>query len=189
MTGVVLVLLALVALAPSVTTLVPTSRVRGVLVRTGLVRAVPWSRWTGWLLPAGQVLVLAVAGLLAARAAPVTGGAAGLAQVLAVTSAAGGASPLVRAAFRVAQRSRSTPAPATELLHGGAVIGVLERAAVTVSLLAGFGEGLAVVLAVKGLARYPELREARAGEQFIIGTFTSVLWAAACWATVAALLT
>ncbi len=42
------------------------------------------------------------------------------------------------------------------------------------------GGGIAVVLAVKGLARYPEIRDQHAGEQFIIGTFASVLlWAVA----------
>ena len=43
--------------------------------------------------------------------------------------------------------------------------------------------GLAIVLAVKGLGRYPELRsqeDTGAAERFIIGTFTSVLWAVAC---------
>ena len=45
---------------------------------------------------------------------------------------------------------------------------------------------LAVVLVVKGLGRYPELRAAEDGvrtgaaERFIIGTFASVLWACAC---------
>jgi hypothetical protein len=39
-----------------------------------------------------------------------------------------------------------------------------------------------VVLALKGLGRYPELRTDTEGaaERFIIGTFTSVLWAVAC---------
>lgn len=60
-------------------------------------------------------------------------------------------------------------------LRGGLMIGVLERTAVTVAILAGWPGGIAVVLAVKGLARYPELREPEASEQFIIGTFTSVL--------------
>ena len=43
------------------------------------------------------------------------------------------------------------------------------------------------MLALKGLGRYPELRNAGTGavaERFIIGTFTSVLWAAACAACV-----
>ncbi|WP_200176274.1 hypothetical protein [Tomitella cavernea] len=60
-------------------------------------------------------------------------------------------------------------------LRGGLAIGVLERTAVTVAVLAGWPGGIAVVLAVKGLARYPELREPDASEQFIIGTFSSVL--------------
>lgn len=40
--------------------------------------------------------------------------------------------------------------------------------------------GIAMVLAVKGLGRYPELKNennARVGELFIIGTFMSMLWA------------
>jgi len=72
---------------------------------------------------------------------------------------------------------------AGEVLRGGAWIGALERLAVDVALVAGWGPGLAIVLAVKGLGRYPELRsqeDTGAAERFIIGTFTSVLWAVAC---------
>ena len=72
---------------------------------------------------------------------------------------------------------------AGEVLRGGAWIGALERLAVFVTLIAGWGPGLAIVLAVKGLGRYPELRnqeDTGAAERFIIGTFASVLWAAAC---------
>ncbi|WP_415678963.1 hypothetical protein [Tsukamurella hominis] len=65
-------------------------------------------------------------------------------------------------------------------LRGGLAIGVLERAAIAVCVLANFGGGLAVIVAAKGLARYPELRHPGAAEQFIIGTFVSVLWAVAC---------
>jgi hypothetical protein len=70
-----------------------------------------------------------------------------------------------------------------EILRGGAWIGALERLGVYVALVAGWAPGLAIVLAVKGLGRYPELRnqeDTGAAERFIIGTFTSVLWAAAC---------
>jgi hypothetical protein len=74
---------------------------------------------------------------------------------------------------------------ASAVLRGGAWIGALERTAITATLLAGWPEGLAVVLAVKGLGRYPELRQPGAAERFIIGTFTSVLWAAACAGVVA----
>jgi hypothetical protein len=72
---------------------------------------------------------------------------------------------------------------AGEVLRGGAWIGLLERAGVFASLVAGWPEGLAIVLGLKGLGRYPELRNQErtgAAERFIIGTFTSVLWAAAC---------
>jgi hypothetical protein len=72
---------------------------------------------------------------------------------------------------------------AGEVLRGGAWIGALERLAVFATLVAGWGPGIAVVLAVKGLGRYPELRndeDTGVAERFIIGTFTSVLWAAGC---------
>ncbi len=67
-----------------------------------------------------------------------------------------------------------------EILRGGAWIGVLERAVVAVTLLAGSPEGLVVLAAVKGLGRYAELRTPAAAERFIVGTLASGLWAAAC---------
>lgn len=77
-------------------------------------------------------------------------------------------------------------AAARSALPGGAWIGALERFTVFVCLVAGIPEGVAVVLVVKGLGRYPELRidEARtadasgAGERFIVGTLVSLIWAA-----------
>jgi hypothetical protein len=72
-----------------------------------------------------------------------------------------------------------------DVLRGGAWIGALERLALLGTLLAGWPEGLAAIIAVKGLARYPELRtlsgaDTGAGERFIIGTFASLGWAAGC---------
>lgn len=75
---------------------------------------------------------------------------------------------------------------AADILRGGIWIGALERLAVFGSLVAGMPEGLAVVLAVKALGRYPELRidaarttdKSGVGERFIIGTMVSLLWAA-----------
>lgn len=69
------------------------------------------------------------------------------------------------------------------VLRGGRWIGRLERLAVYASITAGYPNGLAVSVAVKALARYPELRSttSAAAERFIIGTFVSVLWACA-WA-------
>ncbi len=69
---------------------------------------------------------------------------------------------------------------ASEELKGGYWIGLLERAALFACVLSGFPAGIAVVLGVKGLGRYPELRTPTGskGELFIIGTFSSMLWAA-----------
>lgn len=72
---------------------------------------------------------------------------------------------------------------AGDILRGGTWIGALERLAVFGSLVVNMPAGVALVLAVKGLGRYPELRGAKrpaAAERFIIGTLVSVLWAAVC---------
>lgn len=66
-----------------------------------------------------------------------------------------------------------------EVLRGGATIGYLERVAVAASLLAGYPEGLAVVVAIKGVGRFTELSEPESRERFIIGTFASLVWASA----------
>jgi hypothetical protein len=101
-----------------------------------------------------------------------------VAGVLAVT----GGGLVTTQVFAVVDKDAPT-ARAGEVLRGGAWIGALERLAVYAALVAGWGPGLAIVLAVKGLGRYPELRnqaDTGAAERFIIGTFTSVLWAVAC---------
>ena len=65
-----------------------------------------------------------------------------------------------------------------EVLRGGTWIGILERLAITTSLLLGYPAAIAFVIAVKGLGRYPELREnPEASERFVIGTLASMLWA------------
>jgi hypothetical protein len=79
---------------------------------------------------------------------------------------------------------------AGSVLRGGAWIGALERLAVFAGLAAGFPGGVAVVLALKGVGRFPDLRSDQssngaATERFIIGTFASVLWAAGCAGMVA----
>ena len=64
------------------------------------------------------------------------------------------------------------------VLRGGTWIGVLERLAITSAVLAGFPAAIAFVIAVKGLGRYPELREhPAASERFVIGTLASMVWA------------
>lgn len=69
--------------------------------------------------------------------------------------------------------------PTTRILRGGAIIGVLERLAVCLSILAGQPVAIAYVVAIKGLGRFAELKETPvAAERFIIGTLSSMLWAA-----------
>lgn len=86
---------------------------------------------------------------------------------------------------QVDREQHSDPAPATaaELLRGGTWIGVLERLAISGAIMTGYPAGIAVVIAVKGLGRFPELRANTAtsgvSERFIIGTLASGLWAAA----------
>lgn len=76
---------------------------------------------------------------------------------------------------RAAEQTRQP----VEVLRGGATIGYLERVAVAASLLAGYPEGLAVVVAIKGVGRFTELSEPETRERFIIGTFASLVWACA----------
>lgn len=116
-----------------------------------------------------------------------------------------GGTPPVRALIRRIERptpaSAPSPAPATPgeasdvvpglaqaeaEMPGGYWLGLLERAALYACVLAGFPAGIAVVLGVKSIGRYPELRTPTGskGELFIIGTFASMLWAAA-WAGLA----
>jgi hypothetical protein len=163
------------------------------------------------LLDDPTVLLAAVIGALLAAAAVVAGFAdgddgwrRGAALVLGVTAATTGGSDVVRATFRVIRgellprprRRADVPdddspvelEPQPTVLRGGAWVGYLERAAISATLLAGWPEGMALALAVKGVGRYPELRgpesvQTHAPETFIIGTLASVLWAAACAGT------
>lgn len=75
--------------------------------------------------------------------------------------------------------------PAQRILRGGAIIGVLERLAVCLAILTAQPVAIAYVVAIKGLGRFAELKETPvAAERFIIGTLTSMLWAAGVAATV-----
>lgn len=74
----------------------------------------------------------------------------------------------------------AAPRPDVSVLRGGLWIGVLERVAVAACIMAGYPAGIAYVVAVKGLGRYPELRQTpAAAERFIIGSLASMLWAVA----------
>lgn len=164
-----------------------------VLLGASLVAGlVAWSAVGRPIFVPASIALLAAAALVAAVADPgqVAGrGAQTLLVVLAGLVAVVAGGPLTARVFDLVDRDE-TPGRsldrAGQVLRGGAWIGALERGAILATLVAGWPGGLAVVLAVKGLGRYPELRAAEDGvrtgaaERFIIGTFTSVLWAVAC---------
>ncbi|MDQ0769866.1 hypothetical protein QF031_002615 [Pseudarthrobacter defluvii] len=85
-----------------------------------------------------------------------------------------------------ASRATAGPAlPTQRILRGGAIIGVLERLGVCLAILAGQPVAIAYIVAIKGLGRFAELKETPvAAERFIIGTLTSMLWAAGTAAAV-----
>lgn len=82
--------------------------------------------------------------------------------------------------------STATPStPSQRILRGGAIIGVLERLGVCLAILTGQPVAIAYIVAIKGLGRFAELKETPvAAERFIIGTLTSMLWAAGTAAAV-----
>ena len=128
-------------------------------------------------------LVLATAGVLAWAAGGASDGISDGAAVASVLAAVLGGGPVATAVLRAADPAATGVAGGPQdpdVLRGGSWIGLLERAAVAATLLAGSPEGLVVVLAVKGLGRYAELRAPAAAERFIIGTLASALWAGAC---------
>ncbi|MBB6626473.1 hypothetical protein H5V45_03965 [Nocardioides sp. KIGAM211] len=150
-----------------------------------------WTRAGAWIWAPVTAVALAAAAVVAAvpDRVDLDGRAlVALLVVLAGTLAVVGGGPVTTRVFDLVDgqehtRPDDTLDHAGEVLRGGAWIGALERAAVFASLAVGQPEGVAIVLALKGLGRYPELRNgevAGAAERFIIGTFTSVLWAAAC---------
>ena len=150
---------------------------------------------------AGRVVAFTVVGLLAlvGLLAVISGviadpdslvGRLLVVELFAIAVAGGG--PVTATVLWLVDRGsrRADMDDASEVLRGGAWIGAFERAAVFATLAAGWPEGLAVVLALKGLGRYSELRGSAAtpggppatggvAERFIIGTFSSVLWACA----------
>jgi hypothetical protein len=126
---------------------------------------------------------LVLAGGLAWAGGDATEAIVEVAALGAVLAAVAGGGPVATAVLQAADPAAVgvTGGPQDpDILRGGAWIGVLERAAVAATLLAGSAEGLVVVLAVKGLGRYAELRAPAAAERFIIGTLASALWAAGC---------
>ncbi|MEV7647703.1 hypothetical protein [Arthrobacter sp. NPDC089319] len=135
------------------------------------------------LLYAASALSLLLLGVAALLAVLGHGGLGPVAYALGVAAAAIGGGPatvtILRLSFNASHPDNHSDPEESPVLRGGAWIGVLERTAIASTLLADWPEGLAVVLAVKGLGRYSELGQSGAAERFILGTFASVLWAAA----------
>jgi hypothetical protein len=135
--------------------------------------------WSGAIL----AVLLAAAAVLAWTVDEPAGGLLQGVTVAAVLAAVLGGGPVATAVLRAADPAAVGVAGGPQdpaILRGGAWIGALERAAVAAALLAGSAEGLAVVLAVKGLGRFAELRAPAAAERFIVGTLASGLWATGC---------
>jgi len=127
--------------------------------------------------------LLALSGLLAWVADEAPDGVVEAAAAVAVLAAVLGGGPVATAVLSAADPAQAGVAGGPQdpaILRGGAWIGVLERAAVAGALLTGSAEALAVVIAVKGLGRFAELRAPAAAERFIVGTLASGLWAAGC---------
>ena len=127
--------------------------------------------------------LLALSAVLAWMAEGAPDGIVEVSTAAAVLAAVLGGGPVATAILRAADPAAVGVAGGPQdpaILRGGAWIGVLERAAVSAALLTGSAEALAVVIAVKGLGRFAELRAPAAAERFIVGTLASGLWAAAC---------
>lgn len=163
MTGLTLILLAVIAVVGALSW--PVGERRG------------WSGWPAWLVAAGMLVLLVVAAVLAWAAGPAVGAGEPAVVAVALTAAVTGGACLVPTVLVLAEPRQPERERGEATLRGGAWIGVLERLAVVGTLLAGWPEGLAVALAVKGLGRYAELRDPAVSERFIVGTFASLLWA------------
>ncbi|MEV8180382.1 hypothetical protein [Specibacter sp. NPDC078692] len=148
-------------------------------IATALVVAV----MGGWPVTAGMLKLARSKTVRAADAAEATRGERTETDGLALTRTETPASEAIEVEVEVeaveAEAQPAPPAPKTEVLRGGLLIGCLERAAVAVAILAGQPVAIAYVVAIKGLGRYPELKDTpAASERFIIGTLASMLWAA-----------
>jgi hypothetical protein len=155
----------------------------GITVAGGALLTAWGERWRSPWGAVGLAVLLAAAGLSAWIAGSASEGLAEAAAVAAVLAAVAGGGPVATAVLGAADPAAAGVAGGPQdpdILRGGAWIGALERTAIAATILAGSAEGLVVVLAVKGLGRYAELRAPAAAERFILGTFASALWAAGC---------
>ncbi|MFY0406108.1 hypothetical protein [Solicola sp. PLA-1-18] len=143
-------------------------------------------RWARPIVALALTLLLAVAAVTTLVDGAATGTVGEVRAVPAVVLAAAGGVVVVAAVLDLLGAPPPPEPPAAEVLRGGTWIGVLERLAVFGSVAARWPEGIAVVVAVKGLGRYPELRgepgmpRRLTAETFIVGTLVSLVWCAAC---------
>lgn len=129
--------------------------------------------------PATPLAASVILGLLALALGILGGGPA--AQLVLVIASRGTVPEGSFGGIIVADHATGAPAGGTrEVLRGGTTIGYLERAALVGSILAGFPQAIAVIVAIKSVGRLSELNEAEARERFIIGTLVSLGWASLC---------
>ena len=129
---------------------------------------------------------------------PIDAGRDAVTAVLALTGllAVVGGGPVTTAVFKLVDGSHAAEASsvrsAGEVLRGGAWIGALERAAVFASAGRRLARGSGDRARPQGPRPLPRAAATRqhtgTAERFIIGTFTSVLWAVACAAFIHLLL-
>jgi hypothetical protein len=133
----------------------------------------------------GEVALTTVVAWLSAISGPLTPPWSWIAAGVGVIAAVLCGNAVVLSVFGLTDASAPAGSPRVQqtILRGGAWIGALERVVMLGTVLAGWPEGIAAIVAVKAFARYPELRTGQgtgATERFIIGTFASLGWAAAC---------
>jgi hypothetical protein len=150
----------------------------------GIRRPVGRPAWLALIL-GSEVSLTAVVAWLSAISGPLSPPwswiAAGIGAIAAVLCG----NAVVLSVFELIDASARPGSPRVQrtILRGGAWIGALERLVMLGTLLARWPEGIAAIVAIKAFARYPELRAGQgtgATERFIIGTFASLGWAAAC---------
>jgi hypothetical protein len=172
----------------AVAVLIALAAAASILTVAALAARLPGGRFARWLPVGVLVLLMAAAAVATALGSRTHGRAHAVVVILALVAAVIGGNHVTGAVFEAVDAGQSARADlslrsAGEVLRGGLWIGLLERAAVFATLVARWPEGIAVVLAVKGLGRYPELRTGHRpalAERFIIGTLVSVLWAGLC---------
>jgi hypothetical protein len=137
------------------------------------------------LVLAAELSMTAVVAWLSAISGPLAAPWSWIATGIGAIAAVLSGNAVVLSIFGLIDASARAGSPRVQrtMLRGGAWIGALERLAMLGTMLARWPEGIAAIVAIKAFARYPELRTGQgtgATERFIIGTFASLGWAAAC---------